>query len=244
MSGLSGAPFRQRMETYLGDQSLYREPKEITKVIAGLVEVAGTTTGTLIDVGCAAGELLHHFHARFPGLALTGIDTSDPLLEQARGVPGLAGVRFEHDDAVTFSYRRYQDRPFDVVVCSGVLSIFDDPAPLLANLIANTRPGGRLFIASMFNGDDIDVLVRYRDNRHAPDEWKLGHNLHAVASLERFLKPRVATWRFHPFEMPFDLPRRDEYPHRTWTTRLADGRRLMINGLGLINYDKILEVTP
>jgi SAM-dependent methyltransferase len=241
---LPGSPFRQRLETYLGDETVYRQPKEITKALAAFVEASGITRGSLVDVGCATGEMLHHFRQRFPGLHLTGIDTSDPFLEQARRVGGLAGVRFEHDDGLTFSFGRYQDRAFDIVVCSGMLSIFDDPEPLLMNLIRNTRRGGRVYVASMFNDDDIDVLVRYRDNRHAPEDWKPGHNVHATATIERLLRDGVTDLRFHPFEMPFELPRRPDYPHRAWTMQTADGRRLVVNGLTLINYEKILEITP
>lgn len=244
MSAVPGTPFRQRLETYLGDESVYVEPKEMTKALAALLEGAAMGAGSLIDVGCATGEMLHYFRRRFPALELTGIDTSEPFLAQARTVRGLAGVRFVRDDALTFSYRDYQPEPFDVVVCSGILSIFDDPAPLLTNLVANARRGGRVYVLSMFNEDDIDVLVRYRDNRHAPDEWKPGHNVHATASLERLLRGRVAGVRFHDFEMPFDLPRRADYPHRTWTVRGADGRRMVVNGLCLLNHEKIMEITP
>lgn len=235
--------FKQREETYLGEYAMYERPKEITKRLAHLVaERTDSPRSSLLDVGCATGELLHHFRQRFPEFRLAGLDNAHNLLTQARSVPGLAGVRLEHGDALTFSCDSFGFGPFDFVVCSGVLSIFDDFVPLMENLIRNVRPGGTIFVVSMFNDDDIDVRIRYRDNRHDPERWQGGFEVHSTATCERWLRGRVASLRFIPFEMPFDVQKRETFPHRAWSLATADGRRLMINGLCLICYEQILEV--
>jgi SAM-dependent methyltransferase len=235
-------PFRQRAETYLGQPSLYEVPKEKWKALAALIAEAGLGTASLMDVGCGVGDLLHLIRSRFPGYRLTGIDTSDALLAQARSVPGLAGLTLRKDDALTFVYRDYQAEPFDLITCSGVLPIFDEPEPLLGNLLANARAGGRIYVFSMFNPDDIDVRIRYRDNLHQPDEWQCGQNIHSVQTISRWLSGRVQSFRFVPFEMPFDLPKQEAYPHRSWTFRAADGRRFTTSGLSLLYQDRFLEI--
>jgi hypothetical protein len=101
-----------------------------------------------------------------------------------------------------------------------------------------------VYIVSMLNDDDIDVRVRYRDNRHMPDEWQRGQNIHAAPTLARWLTGRVQSFRFLPFEMPFDVPRRPDYPHRSWTFRDAEGRRLVTSGLSLLYHERILEIVP
>ncbi len=235
-------PFRQRVETYLGQPALYDRPKEKWKALATLIAEAGLNAASLLDVGCGVGDLLHLLRVRFPDYALSGIDMSETFLAQARGVPGLAGVPLRRDNALTFTYADYQTTAFDVLTCSGVLPIFDDPEPLLSNLIANVRVGGRIYVFAMFNPDDIDVRVRYRDNVHDPEAWQAGQNVHSVHTIARWLAGRVRSFRFVPFEMPFDLPKQQAYPHRSWTFVTADGRRLTTSGLSLLYYDQFLEI--
>ena len=234
--------FKQRQETYLGDHSLYASPKEITKLLVRLVSERAKDGDGLLDVGCGVGELLHHARRTLPGLHVAGLDVTPALIDQARAVPGLAGVDLRLGDARTFRYQDFGPRPFDFITCSGVLSIDDDFGPLLGNLIDNVRGGGVLYIFSLFNDDDIDVRVRYRDNAYDPERWQLGYNTFSVGTMSRWLEGRVKAFRFLPFEIPVEVPRRPQYPHRAWTITTSDGRRRMVNGLGLMCLEQILEI--
>ena len=48
---------------------------------------------------------------------------------------------------------------------------------------------------------------------------------------------------FHnDFEIGIDLPRRNDDYLRSWTIRLENGKRAIINGLGLLHYFSLLEI--
>ena len=229
--------FKQRQEVYLG-ANRRREPKQayrflVEKMRDGPLPGPGAT---LVDFGCATGAMIEYLRSEFPDYAYLGLDNVAAFIEEARSLPALEGVAFELADA--FSYR---GGPFDLVVCFGVFGIPEDFEALLESLLANTKPGGRLFAQGLFNEDDIDVRMVYRDNLNGQD-WNTGFNLYSQARVSAWLAGRCESHAFHRFVMPFDVPKRDDMPHRARTMTLADGERRMVNGMSMILPEFLLEV--
>lgn len=230
--------FNQRTDTYLGE-SRYEKPKQVFQLLAELMEQSGLATpeAKFLDVGCATGEMIYYLQQRFPKTLFTGVDNQLQLLEQAKSKEGLQQFAFVEADALS-----YRGEPQDFVTCFGMLGIFDQFEPLLESLLANTRKGGRIYIHGLFNDVDIDVRVYYRDH-HNNKDWNRGFNIFSTTQLSNWLETRVSSWRFMPFELEVDVPRRPETPHRAYTTKLEDGRRITTNGLCLMLPEMILEIT-
>ncbi|MDQ7772426.1 MAG: class I SAM-dependent methyltransferase [Elusimicrobiales bacterium] len=96
--------------------------------------------GRLLDVGCASGEIMKA--AAPAGWDCTGVEISHRLAAEASaaGFPVHAG-RLET--------LRTPDSSFDAVVFYDVLSLVEDPRPLLGRAFALLRPGGAVFIREL-----------------------------------------------------------------------------------------------
>jgi SAM-dependent methyltransferase len=229
-------PFKQRTETYLGE-SRYDKPKEVFLRLATLVEESGGLDGgSLLDVGCATGELIHYLAGRWPTASFTGLDNQSELLSHARERVRLPRVEFLEGDAL-----EHRGTPHDVVTCFGMLGIFDEFEPLLEALLANCRPGGRVYLHALLNPEDIDVRVLYRDNPYG-DAWNRGFNIFSSTRVAAWLDGKGARSRFLPFRLGVDVARNARTPHRAYTVQLADGERRTTNGLCLMLPETILEI--
>ncbi len=96
--------------------------------------------GRLLDVGCASGEIMKA--AASAGWDCTGVEIHPPLAAEASaaGFPVHAGK---------LETLRTPDLSFDAVVFYDVLSLVEDPRPLLARAFALLRPGGSVFIREL-----------------------------------------------------------------------------------------------
>lgn len=92
--------------------------------------------GRVIDLGCGSGALTRRLADA--GFAVTGVDASAEMLEQAKALhPSL---RFVLGDAL--HYR--PDTPADAVFSNAVFHWIDDQDGLLRNIAAMLREGGQL----------------------------------------------------------------------------------------------------
>jgi 2-polyprenyl-3-methyl-5-hydroxy-6-metoxy-1,4-benzoquinol methylase len=99
---------------------------------------------SVIDVGCGTGQLACFLAIK--GRRVLGVDYSQRSLALAQALKerlALASVEFERDNVLDW------DRPaesFDYVFCNGVLHHTSDPYGGFRNLVAITRPGGRIVV--------------------------------------------------------------------------------------------------
>jgi len=97
--------------------------------------------GSVLDLGCGAGDSVEQFRNVNPSVAWTGVD-----IERS---PEVAARRRTDADFVVFDgvSLPFEDRSFDAVYCKQVLEHVRAPAPLLAEVARVLRPGG-LFAGS------------------------------------------------------------------------------------------------
>lgn len=224
-------------------EARYEAPKEFFKVLVEQALASGAAKpGSVVgEFGCAAGALLHYFRTRLPEATYLGYDVVPEFIEKARRC--VAGVAFHVGDVLDPTLAA--PASLDVAVLVGVHSIFDDVTPCFSNLLAWTRPGGRIYIGGLFNPHPLDVWITYR---HAADpdpaHREPGWNMVSKATVSRYLDAALGSGRhtFRPFEMPFDLSPHQDDLARTWTLRTTEGRRWLTNGLSLLANLEILEI--
>lgn len=234
---ITGQKFRQRLETYIGTNKA-ETIKDVYRFLQDRMEDADLATPrSICDIGCATGDLLAFLGQVFPDADLVGVDIEPTLIESAKAEPTLQHAKFLIDDALSVSAGQ-----FDLVTCFGVLGIFDDFAPLLNNLVANSKPGGQVYVQALLNPDDIDVHILYRDNGNNLD-WMRGFNIFSRKQVANWAHERGIEIAFHDFRMTSELPKRPALPHRAHTVDFADGTRRTINGLCLLLPETLLELT-
>lgn len=211
------------------------QPKEYFKFI---VKVAGKLLEkdniTAIDVGCATGDFVYFLKKNFPNLQLSGMDIDYELLEKAQS---------EVDD-VNFFQGSIADAKlpslYDVIFINGVHSIFDD-FEWLDNLLSSLEGNGSLYIFGLFNPEDLDVLIKSRP-AGTSDKWETGWNLYSKKTALSYVEKRGFSGTFFDFELGIDLKKNESDPLRSWTEKMIDGRRIIVNGLQLVNTLSLMEV--
>lgn len=122
----------------------------------------------------------------------------------------------------------------DAVFMTGTHSIFDDFRPSFSECIRVAAPGGVVVITGLFNPYPVDARIHWRLANDYEAAWHPGYNLFSEASVGTFLHghPRVASFTFAPFTLPFDLAPQSD-PIRSWTLPGEDeaGRRHLRNGI-------------
>jgi trans-aconitate 2-methyltransferase len=160
----------------------------------------------VIDLGCGPGNSTELLAARFPGAAVSGIDSSPDMI--ATAIERLPQVRF-----TVGGIEEWQDPgPFDVILANAVLHWVPNHATLLPALIARLTTGGGLAVQMP---DNLDVPAHRLMREIAADgpwakilagAWLSRARVGDAASYYEMLRPhctRVDVWRttyHHPLQ--------------------------------------------
>jgi cyclopropane fatty-acyl-phospholipid synthase-like methyltransferase len=120
------------------------------------LEREGWIRGSVLDVGCGAGEHTIHLAAR--GHAVLGVDLSPAAVDVAKANAAARGVpaTFEVADALALG-----DQPrFDTIVDSALFHTFDEDqrARYVHSLSGVCRSGGRVFVLALAVSDTEPAL--------------------------------------------------------------------------------------
>lgn len=117
-----------------------------TRPVRDLVAAIPTlTVNTAIDLGCGPGNSTEVLAGRFPDALITGIDSSEDMLGDAR--QRLPGLQFEWADIGTWK----PARTFDVILANASLQWVPDHAELYPRLVSLLNPGGTLAVQTPDN---------------------------------------------------------------------------------------------
>lgn len=146
-----------------------------------LLNRLGNKRGVLLEVGCGAA----HLSARLSGSGFTTVclDGSRTALELARETYRSRGQSWRFGLAADAYHLPYNDDVFDGVLSTGLLEHFQNPTPLIKEMVRVVKPGGFVY---------ADILPR--------KTWRL-------MLLFDFLRPLLGRHTDPLFEMPF---RRDD----------------------------------
>jgi trans-aconitate 2-methyltransferase len=168
-----------------------------TRPVRDLVAAIPThTVSTAIDLGCGPGNSTEVLAERFPDARITGLDSSDDMLTDARQrLPNLA---FELADIGTWN----PAQTYDVILANASLQWLPDHAELYPRLVKRLNPGGTLAVQTPDNLEEpAHRLAREvaADGRWASKTGAVKHpDRHPAAYYFELLAPHCAevdVWR-------------------------------------------------
>ncbi len=218
------------------DEDYYKNPKETFIFLKKLIS-NDFIEPSILDLGCARGEFLYFIKNTLKTKSLFGIDYSSALIEKAVNFSGLSGVNFSVNSVEDIE----MNRTFDVITMLGVLSYFDSTRPTLKKIKKHLKLNGKAYILGLFNDFDVDVHIRYRNNKYF-DQFESGWNIHSLETIRKDLMDlNMNLTNIHVFDLSFDIqPQAD--PCRAWHIDTEYGKKYT-NGLGLIYDMKVIEIT-
>lgn len=100
---------------------------------------------TAVDLGCGPGNSTEVLASRYPKAAVTGMDSSDDMVQAAR--KRLPGIAFELADIETWN----PPQQYDVILANAALQWVPDHATLYPRLVSKLAPGGSLAVQTPDN---------------------------------------------------------------------------------------------
>lgn len=102
-----------------------------------------TDPRVVVDLGCGPGHLTSLLADRWPGAAITGVDSSADMVRATSEVTGAERISFRQADLRDW-LREAGPGSVDVLVSNATLQWLPDHLDLLPALVAAVAPGGRL----------------------------------------------------------------------------------------------------
>ena len=206
--------------------NIIKEEHKLTKDF--LVSEYGLTTNSecvLADIGCGNGELINYLITQFPKVSYLGFDKNPEYIKVAKSYAGTKQAKFNVSDV-------YDDIGLkaDIVICTGLIELFENPETVVKSLIEHVASGGYLFMTGLFN--DYDVQLKYRNNPE--DEWSSNFNQISKQSLRKLFANKFYNCSFKDMEIDLDLPFNKRSPLRTYTFKNQEGKTILTNGLKII----------
>lgn len=193
----------------------------------------------ILDIGCAKGEFIYYLKSVLNDetIKYCGFDLSDELIAIAKNEPELSGVKFVTADVLNFEL----NEKFDILIMSGVLSIFDDFEKPLRQMFKHMHNKSVGYIFGCFNDDDIDVIVRYRNNYAGSTVWESGYNNYSLKTIDKFIKTFCNEVNLYKFDLSIDLPKEDD-PVKSFTLNTVEKGRIITCGAKQITDFWLIEV--
>jgi SAM-dependent methyltransferase len=211
------------------EQNLSTPPKEYFKYIVNIVGEFPLQIESWHDIGCGSGDFLKYLGDRFPDLKLSGSDISPELIKLAK--QKCPDIQFRVEDFTAERDPEYFSS-CDVTSLLGVHGRFKYIDDWLPHFTSRIKSGGYGLIFDLFNPEPVNVSVSASCSELERMNFENTYfNLVSRASVIKELDSLGFKSKFFRFEMPFEIDKQSD-PFRSWTVDLADGSRMLTNGLG------------
>jgi ubiquinone/menaquinone biosynthesis C-methylase UbiE len=208
-------------------ENRYDKSKESFKFLINLLKkkIKKNKRYSLIDVGCANGELIFQLEKNFKNLDITGLDVRKDLIDKAKKNVSK-NVKFLKKNI----FINQKLPKFDFVVCSGVIAITDDPKIFFKNFLKMLTKKGSIYLFHHFNKFNFNVFIKYQDLKK-PNYLQSGWNIFSLNYIKEFFhNKKIKTYQFL-INNKINMNKID--PIRTWTVKI-NKKNYFTNGLGLL----------
>ena len=121
---------------------------------------------------------------------------------------------------------------FDIIILSGVLSIFSDGEKIIKNLISLLKPNGKIFIFEALNTYSYNLFIKSENLNVAPKSiWF--KNMYSTNFIKKVAKKNKKKCKFFKFKLKTKLKKNKTNLNIGWTEYLS-GKKIITNGLGII----------
>lgn len=144
---------------------------------------------SIYDLGCGPGNITRLLAERWPGAAVTGVDSSPDMLAQARR--DAPAITLQQADIATWS----PSAPADLLFTNATLHWLDDHARLLPRLALQLAPGGVLAVQMPRNHNSPSHVLIEETAAHGPwvarlaDIRRVYRSVESAESYYRILAP-------------------------------------------------------
>lgn len=215
-------------DSFYKDEKRFLNPKQSFIELFKILNVKDKES--ILDVGCANGELLYNLNKQYTRNKLSGFELLPSLISVAKkNLPKDINIY-----KVDITKKIKVTKKFDVIIVSGVISIFDDYKKPLHNLIKLLNKNGRLFIFNHFNKYDIDVFIKYRTISKNNKILQSGWNIHSIQGLKKFFERYGKKTKVFKFKPKKSFKGKINDPLRSWTFKSKKNENLITNGLSIL----------
>ena len=217
-------------EIYL-KRNRYQNPKENFKKLINILKKEKIKKNcSILDVGCSNGELIYNLKKYFKNTSITGLDVDSSLLRKAKKICTQDVIFLKAD----ISKKNLNIGKFDIIICSGVLSIFSKIDVVLKNLLRQLNPGGKIYIFDSYNkyAFNLHIKSKYYGSKKETIFFK---NVYSLEFLKKFFSKYKKKIKYFPFTLKINLKKNKRNPIYTWTETLS-GKKIVTSGLGIIQY--------
>ena len=145
----------------LGDDFYPKEKSKIkytAKLLIKKINHFKSQNLKIADVGFGNADLLYLIKNKYPKWECIGMDSNSKLIKHAKKkYPELKVYKFD-----LMSSKIKKSLKSNIVICIGVVQIFDNLKKCINKLINLTKKKGRIYIISIFNPYEVDIYSRYK----------------------------------------------------------------------------------
>ena len=98
-------------------------------------------------------------------------------------------------------------------------------------MISLLKKKGSLYIIGTFNSENIDTLVKFRNN-YTNSNWEKGLNSYSIKTISKFLSKKKLKYRFNKFQIPFTLKKKKN-PIISYTLKVNNKQKILLTGANI-----------
>jgi len=132
--------------TWEPGQYLKYESERLRPALDLLARIPLAAPGSVVDLGCGAGNVTRILAERWPGARIVGVDNSEAMLAKAREAAAeLRNLSFQTADLAAWAAAT-PPSSLDLVYSNAALHWLDEHATLFPRLMGAVAPGGMLAV--------------------------------------------------------------------------------------------------
>jgi SAM-dependent methyltransferase len=218
-------------------ENRYLKPKDSFKFLVKILKKQTTKKEySILDLGCSNGELIYQLEKHFKNFKITGYDIRQDLLNKAKkNLPKSVILK-----KINVNTKIKTIDKFDIIICSGVISIFDNLDKFHKNIKKLIKPNGKIYLFGNFNNYDYNIFVTYEDIKLHKNIRQTGWNIWSIKTIKEIFK--VKKIKQYPFFIKKNIKKKNNDLIRSWTIKIG-GRRFFTNALMFIQNQMWIEIS-